>query len=366
MFYKSAILGCGPRSDWHLDAYNGLDEIKVIAACNRHEKKLNDFCDRYAIIGRYTKLESMLRKEKPEILHIVTKPTVRLEPIREAVKHGVKLIILEKPFINTPSEGEELKRLQEESGVKIVINMQRRYYSCVNQIKKLINSGEIGKIRFMRCVVKANIMDIGTHAIDMLLYWLGDQYPESIWASTYGAEDYCSHSQCPASIMANLTFPENIQVIIECSKDSVGIPGEDNFWMNFEFDIWGDKGRAWWQIRGDYGWQVEGMPEPARHPTDYFKDDKCGQREFTRAAAMSLNGNKRHLNNLDNSMRGFNIMMGIYESCRKKRRINMPKAFNDETLDSFRKEIIEREGLHPEKLYHELIPLEKYEKTKRN
>lgn len=366
MFYRSAILGCGPRSDWHLEAYEGLGEIKMRAACNRHENQLNDFCERYKIAGRYVDLEEMLEKEKPDILHIVTKPSVRLEPARNAAKHGVKLAILEKPFVNSPSEAKELERLEKESGMRIVINMQRRYYPCVNQIKNIIDSGAIGRIHFVRCVVKANIMDIGTHAIDMLLYWLGDQYPDSIWASAYGAEDYCCHSRCPASIMANLTFPGEIQAVIECSKDSVGVPGENNFWMNFEFDIWGGKGRAWWKIRGDYGWQAEGMSEPEKHPTDFFKDDKAGQREFTRAAAMSLRENKPHLNNLDNSMRGFNIIMGIYESCRLKGRVKMPKDFNDESPDSLRNEIIEREGLHPEKLYHELIPLEKYGKIKRS
>jgi predicted dehydrogenase len=202
-------------------------------------------------------------------------------------------------------------------------------------------------------------MDIGTHAVDMLLYWLGEQYPESVWATAYGAEDYCCHSRCPASVMANMVFPGGVQAVIECSKDSAGVPGEENFWMNFEFDIWGEKGRAWWKIRGDCGWQTDGMGEPEKYPTDFFKDDKAGQREFTRAAAMSLNG-EPHRNNLENSLKGVNIIMGIYESCIRKRRIKMTDCFNDEIPDSLRREIIAREGLHPERLYHELIPLEKY------
>ena len=71
MIYKSAILGCGPRAEIHMQAYKGLDEIRLGALCDMNRERLDACGDKYGINRRYADLQEMLKREKPDILHIV-------------------------------------------------------------------------------------------------------------------------------------------------------------------------------------------------------------------------------------------------------------------------------------------------------
>ena len=76
--YKSAILGCGPRAAAHIEAYEGLDEITLNAACDKRRERLDEYGKKYRIPRLYEDLEKMLAQEKPDVLHIVTPPVIRM------------------------------------------------------------------------------------------------------------------------------------------------------------------------------------------------------------------------------------------------------------------------------------------------
>ena len=86
MPYRSAILGCGPRAAIHIRAYEGLDEIRLVAACDRDCERLQDYGKKFPIPHLYEDLEQMLADESPDILHIVTPPAIREDPIALAAR----------------------------------------------------------------------------------------------------------------------------------------------------------------------------------------------------------------------------------------------------------------------------------------
>ena len=99
--YKSAILGCRGRARGHARAYQHVKGGKLAAICDMQEDLLNDFGDEFGIDARYTDLDEMLSKEKPDLLHIVTAPVLRgsNERIRyplmnQASEHGVPAAIV--------------------------------------------------------------------------------------------------------------------------------------------------------------------------------------------------------------------------------------------------------------------------------
>ena len=103
--YKSAILGCRGRARGHARAYEHVKKGKLAAICDMQEDLLNNFGDEFGIDARYTDLDEMLSKEKPDLLHIVTAPVLRgsNERIRyplmnRASEHGVPAAIVEKPI----------------------------------------------------------------------------------------------------------------------------------------------------------------------------------------------------------------------------------------------------------------------------
>ena len=102
--YKSAILGCRGRARGHARAYEHVKGGKLAAICDMQEDVLNDFGDEFRIDARYTDLDEMLSKEKPDLLHIVTAPVlrgsnkrIRYPLMNQASEHGVPAVIVEKP-----------------------------------------------------------------------------------------------------------------------------------------------------------------------------------------------------------------------------------------------------------------------------
>ena len=75
--YKTAILGCRGRARAHANAYRFVKRGKVAAICDMNKERLNEFGDEFDISSRYTDLDAMLEKEKPDVLHIVTAPVLR-------------------------------------------------------------------------------------------------------------------------------------------------------------------------------------------------------------------------------------------------------------------------------------------------
>ena len=323
--YKSAILGCGPRAAVHIKAYEGIDEIHLNAACDKDKARLNEYGKRFKIHALYTDFEEMLKKEHPDILHIVTPPNIREEPIELATHYGVKGIIVEKPIALNAEQIEKIKDIVSKTGVKIAVNMQRRYFKTCQKMKKILDKGTIGDIQFIRCVCKGNILSMGPHMVDLLLYFLNDMFPTHVWATAYGMNGYDNGHPAPANMMINFLFPGQITVYCEDAEDAVGVLGETDFWQHLEFDFWGAKGRAWWTQNRDWGYQSEGMLKPYLEKTSWDEDDIPGQREFTRAMAHWLDDeSKAHLNCLDNTLKGFDAIMGALQSAYTGKRVKLP------------------------------------------
>ena len=331
MTYKSAILGCGPRAAFHIKAYEGLDEARLVAACDRERSRLDDYGEKFAIKLLYEDLEEMLARERPDILHIVTPPSVREEPIELATRYGVKGIAVEKPIALNIPQARRISDIAERTGVKIAVNTQRRYFKTCQDLKDTVLDGKIGDVRFIRCVTKGNILSMGPHMMDLVLLFLSDVAPTHVWATAYGMNGFDYGHPAPASMLIAFTFPDDVVVYFEDSEDAVGTPGETEFWEHLEVDIWGSDGRAWWIQNHEWGYQsvVETTPH-----VETVTWETGGQRGFTRALAYWLNDDANvHGNCLDNAMRGFDAIMGAFESARVGRRIALPREIPEDVVE---------------------------------
>jgi len=246
----------------------------------------------------------MLRKERPDILHIVTPPSIREVPMELASRFGVKGIIVEKPIALNPLQANKIEEIANRSGMKIAVNMQRRYFKTCQSLKKILEEKKIGDIQFIRCVTKGNILSMGPHMVDLLLFFLDDRSPTHVWACAYGMNGYDYGHPAPANMLIEYTFPGQVIAYCEDAEDAIGTIGEKDFWQHLEFDFWGTKGRAWWAQNRDWGYHCEGMLKSYVERSRWAESDVPGQREFTRAHARWLDDdNVVHLNCLDNALK---------------------------------------------------------------
>jgi len=331
--YKSAVLGCGPRAAAHIQAYEGIEEISLNALCDKQKERLDEYGKRFQISRLYDNLEMMLEKERPDILHIVTPPAIREEPMEVAARFGVKGIIVEKPIALNPVQAKKIKELAGRTGLKIAVNMQRRYFKTCQDLGKILSEKTIGDIHWIRCVTKGNILSMGPHAVDLLLYFMNNVSPTRVWASAAGMNGYDYGHPAPANMLAQYVFPNSVTVYFEDAEDAVGTIGEPDFWQHLEFDFWGTKGRAWWAQNRDWGYQAEGM-QTSHVEKCSWGDDVPGQREFTRAMARWLDDDHNtHANCLDNTLKGFDVLMATLQSAYIAKRVEMPCVVPDDIVN---------------------------------
>lgn len=330
---KAVILGCGPRSHYHAAAYKGLEGMELVAVCDMNKERLEAYGAKFGVKRLYSSLEEMLKVERPELLHIVTPPAIREEPMELAGRLGVKGIIVEKPLALSPSQERRIEAVARKYKLKVAVNTQRAYFHTTLALKKVLDEKRLGDLVFARCVTKGNILSMGPHLINLLGAFLNGAAPSAAWACARGwnGEDY-GHP-APANILARLSYPNNFEVYFEDAEDCVGTPGEADFWQHFEIDFWGTKGRAWWQQNREWGYHCEGMDKPFSAPSIWEHDEEPGQREFTRAMGLWLaDDSKKHACSLDSSISQLNQLMGIMLSALEGREVKLPVEVDDNVL----------------------------------
>jgi predicted dehydrogenase len=110
-----------------------------------------------AAVGGADRVESfadhvaMFRKARPQIVAVCPRHIdAHAEIILAAIEAGVKGIYIEKPFVRTLAEADEIVKLCADKGVRLAIAHRNRYHPVVDVVKKLVASGEIGELKEVR------------------------------------------------------------------------------------------------------------------------------------------------------------------------------------------------------------------------
>ena len=122
--YRAAILGCPNRSRTHARAYAHVRQGEIVAICDIDPDVLNAFGNEFEIQKRYTDAHEMLEAERPDLLHIVTRPSLRVPLLRIPAEHEVPAVIVEKPIAIDSEHFLAISEMNEKSRTKFVVNHQ--------------------------------------------------------------------------------------------------------------------------------------------------------------------------------------------------------------------------------------------------
>ena len=201
---KIGIIGCGWIAGSHIDSYKKLSDVEVVACADLIPGKAEAFCKANGITARcYESGHAMLEAEELDGVSICTYNCQHAPCAIDALEHGVN-VMLEKPFTVTLDEAIEVMKAEKKSGKILTIGYQPRMSSNIQMIKKIIDSGELGKIYYMQAGGGRRIGiptpfgtsfieketggvgamgDIGTYTLDMLLTAVG--YPKPLTVTGY-------------------------------------------------------------------------------------------------------------------------------------------------------------------------------------
>ena len=128
-----------------------LPQTKIIAVADADPKGLAEAAKRLGGVQAYADYRVMLASAKPDIAAICSRHIhEHRDMIVAAIEAGVKGIYIEKPFVRTLAEADEIVKLCADKGVRLAIAHRNRYHPVVDVVKKLVASGEIGELKEVR------------------------------------------------------------------------------------------------------------------------------------------------------------------------------------------------------------------------
>jgi len=182
--YKAAIVGCGSIGQAHMQGYERLDNVDVVAVVDPLEPARKMYMDEYGIPSGYATVEEMLEKSEPDIVSVcvwhLLHDTVTAEV---AIGPSVKGIICEKPMAIGMGRADAMVDICEANDVKLAISHQRRFTPGWEKARELVEDGAIGIPLRADLRVKEGLANWGTHSIDGARYILGDPIAEWVMGS---------------------------------------------------------------------------------------------------------------------------------------------------------------------------------------
>lgn len=142
---RLAIVGTGNSVGNHLTAIQRMgDRVELVAAVDVIEARVQAVSSEHGIPHWYTDIRDMLSAEQPDLVHLVTPPAVHKAQIIECLNAGA-WVFCEKPLCASLAEFDELSEAEAQTGNYLATVFQWRTGSAANHVKKLIQTGILGK-----------------------------------------------------------------------------------------------------------------------------------------------------------------------------------------------------------------------------
>ncbi|MBO5280801.1 MAG: Gfo/Idh/MocA family oxidoreductase, partial [Clostridia bacterium] len=150
---RIGIIGTGWIADSHLKAYRNQPDVEVVAGADLVPGKAEAFFKERGLenVKCYTSHQEMLDDESLALdaVSVCTYSRQHAEPTIYALKKGIN-VLLEKPMCVTTEEAIEIVRAEKESGKVLSIGFQPRMDENMKMIKKICQSGVLGKIYYIQ------------------------------------------------------------------------------------------------------------------------------------------------------------------------------------------------------------------------
>ena len=128
-----------------------IPQTRIIAVADADPKGLAEEAKKLGGVKAYADYRTMLAEAKPDIAAICPRHIhEHRDMIVAAIEAGVKGIYVEKPFVRTLAEADEIVRLCADKGVKLAIAHRNRYHPVLDVVKQLVAAGEIGELKAVR------------------------------------------------------------------------------------------------------------------------------------------------------------------------------------------------------------------------
>ncbi|GHT74033.1 oxidoreductase [Spirochaetia bacterium] len=164
----------------HAGAIAANPDCRLAAGADTNEERRRLFSERWQV-PVYADAETMLREQRPAILHIATHPDSHLRYCELAAAAGVPVVVCEKPLADSLRSARKIAALQKSGKIRIITNHERRYQADYIEAEKILRDEQLGSLLSVKATLymgkTQRLVDVfwhdGTHLIDALMFLTG-------------------------------------------------------------------------------------------------------------------------------------------------------------------------------------------------
>ncbi|RPE12183.1 gfo/Idh/MocA family oxidoreductase [Chitinophaga lutea] len=255
-----AIVGLGFGAEF-IPIYQHYPNARLVAICQRNEKRLNEVGDAFGIAKRYTDYDALLQDPEIDAVHINTPiPDHGIQSIK-ALKAG-KHVACTVPMATTIEECEEIVRLTKEKGLTYMMMETVVYAREFLFMKELHEKGELGKLQFLKASHQQDMdgwpnywpglppMYYATHCVGPVL---GLMRGEAEYVSCLGSgtirEDLQQHYNSPYAVETTHIKLRNSDLCAHVYRSLFDVARQ----YRESFEVYGSKKSVEWPL-------IEGQP----------------------------------------------------------------------------------------------------------
>jgi len=194
---RVGIVGLGQGRS-HLTAFQALEGSEVVAVADLDPALREQVARQREIAKQYASLDALLEDDQIDLVVIATPDHLHGQHVIQALNAG-KHVLSEIPMATTIDECREIIRITDRTGLKYQMGNQVRYAHCLQDVHRLIASGDMGQIFYGEGEYLHNLADLidakgrdhwrtaqvmpqttllggGPHALDTLRWLMGVKF----------------------------------------------------------------------------------------------------------------------------------------------------------------------------------------------
>lgn len=225
---KLAVVGCGAISELaHLPAMAAVREGEVRVLVDSNRSRAEALARKAGIPNVCERVDDIVGKVDAAI--VALPPHLHSGVSIELLRRGIHVLV-EKPMALTTAQCDEMIRAAQDGKSVLSVGHMRRFEESAGFAKAILQSGMLGEIEsfdirdgfvfgwpitsesfFRRDLSGGGVLfEFGVHALDCLLWWLGDVATLEYFDDSYGGVE--------ADCEVHLTMKNGVRGIVEMSR----------------------------------------------------------------------------------------------------------------------------------------------------
>lgn len=310
---------------FHLPILTKLDEVEVVAVCDREKSRAVTVAERFGISRSYVDYEEMLKNNDIHAV-IVTTPTDLHKPVAIAVLESGKDVFVEKPIARYYEEAVAITEAAKKNKRRVMVGMNNRFRPDTMILKSFVENGELGKIFYVKAgwlkklsstnpwITRKDkagggvFLDIGIVMLDLVLWMTGFPEIARVSAKMYKHKTKSVEDSC----IVFLELKSGVSVTLEVSWS---FPSSEDY---FYYHLFGSDGSAMINplriLKELHGSVVNVTPTKSETPHNLYKKSYENELRHFVGATRALHP---VISTADEAVQRMKIVEAIYKSAQK-------------------------------------------------